>query len=229
MFQFVACCVAIDSRLKDLLVLGEARDVAAMRNIHMDPDTRALSAQLYKMRIMVCQGVRRSCWSKRVTLRVDSHAGRVRAKNRMTAMCFAGTPSPRVFPEDPRAALDEFEMLLRRHSALSGDDVSESLKVALVQKGITNDSVKTLLCCTPHALSNFHLVCEEVRSVLITRQALGQGPMPMDIGALDAKDKGKGKGKAEDKPDAEVTYCNCNKVGHRKADCWKLAGSAEGE
>ena len=43
-FQFVACCGAIDSRLKDLLVLGETRDVAAMRNIHMDPDMRALSA-----------------------------------------------------------------------------------------------------------------------------------------------------------------------------------------
>ena len=53
-FQFVAYCGAIDSRLKDLLVLGETRDVAAMRNIHMDPDTRALSAQLYYMLIMVC-------------------------------------------------------------------------------------------------------------------------------------------------------------------------------
>ena len=30
-FQFVAYCGAIDSRLKDLLVLGETRDVAAMR------------------------------------------------------------------------------------------------------------------------------------------------------------------------------------------------------
>ena len=40
-FQFVACCGVIDSRLKDMLFLGETRDVAAMRNIHMDPDTRA--------------------------------------------------------------------------------------------------------------------------------------------------------------------------------------------
>ena len=46
-FQFVAYCGAIDSRLKDLLVLGESRDVAATRNFHMDPDTRDLRAQLY--------------------------------------------------------------------------------------------------------------------------------------------------------------------------------------
>ena len=55
-FQFAAYSGAIDSRLKDLLVLGESRHVGTMRNIHMDPDTRALSAQLYYMLIMVCLG-----------------------------------------------------------------------------------------------------------------------------------------------------------------------------
>ena len=45
-FQPEAYCRAIDSRLKDLLLLGETRDVAAMHNIHVDLDTRALSAQL---------------------------------------------------------------------------------------------------------------------------------------------------------------------------------------
>ena len=68
--------------------------------------------------------------------------------------------------------------------------------------------------------------------MLITRRALGQGPMPLDVGALDAKDKdrdrdrdrdkgkGKGKGKAKDKPDAEVTCCHCSKAVHRMAGCW---------
>ena len=46
---------AIDGGLKDLLVLGETRDVAAMRNIHVDRDTRALSTQLYNMLILECQ------------------------------------------------------------------------------------------------------------------------------------------------------------------------------
>ena len=126
------------------------------------------------------------------------------------------------FPGDPRTSLDEFEVLLRRYTALSGEDVSESLKVSLVQKGITDDALSRL--------STFQLVREEVRSVLITRQALGQGSMPMDIGALDVKGKGKAKGKgkgknkdkgkAMDKPDAEMTCYCCGKVGHRKADCW---------
>ena len=44
MEQFVACFGVIDKRLKDLLVPDETRDVAAIRNIHMDPDMRALSA-----------------------------------------------------------------------------------------------------------------------------------------------------------------------------------------
>ena len=54
-FQIVAFCGAIDSRLKDLLVVDETRDVAAMRDVHMDPNTRAHSAQLHYMLIMVCQ------------------------------------------------------------------------------------------------------------------------------------------------------------------------------
>ena len=134
------------------------------------------------------------------------------------------------FPGDPRTALDEFEVLLRRYSPLSGEDVSESLKVALVQKGITDDALKTHLVLHASRLSTFQLLREEVRSVLITRQALGQGPTPMDIGALDVKGKGKAKGKgkgknkdkgkANDKPDAVMTCNYCGKVGHRKADCW---------
>ena len=71
--------------------------------------------------------------------------------------------------------------------------------------------------------------------MLITRQALGQGPVPMDIGALDTKGKGKDKGKSKgknkdkgktkDKPDAELTCYCCGKVGHRKADCWSWQGA----
>ena len=46
-FLFVAHCGATDSRLQDLLVLGESRGRVS-NNIHTDPDTRALSAQLYQ-------------------------------------------------------------------------------------------------------------------------------------------------------------------------------------
>ena len=126
------------------------------------------------------------------------------------------------FPGDPRVALDKFEVLLRWYGALPGEDVSKGLKVTLVQKGITDDALKTNLVLHASCLSNFQLVREEVRSVLITRQALGQGSVLTDIGALDAKAKGKTrpKAKTKDKPDAEMTWYYCSKVGHRKAECW---------
>ena len=230
-FQFVAHCGAIDSRLKDLLVLGETRDVA---DIHMDPDMRALRSQLYYMLIMVCQeGAQKLvehagdteggvAWRRLLDENEPRTAGRQCALVKKL-LHYA-------FPGDPRTALDEFEVLLRPYSALSGEDVSESLKVALVQKGITDDALKTHLVLHASRLSTFQQVHEEVRSVLIKRQALGQGPVPMDIGALGVKGKGKGKGKnkgknkdkgkVKDKPDAEVTCCFCGKVSHRKADCW---------
>ena len=106
--------------------------------------------------------------------------------------------------------------MLRLFSALSGEDVSESLKVALVQKGVTDHVLNTHLVLHASRPSNFQLVREEVRSVLITRQALGKA-MLMDIGALDAKgtkkgkNKDKGQDKLKDKADAEMT--GCNKVG----------------
>ena len=43
-----------------------------MRNIHMDPDARALSAQLYHW---CAKRVRRSFWSTQVTLRAEPHGG----------------------------------------------------------------------------------------------------------------------------------------------------------
>ena len=52
--------------------------------------------------------------------------------------------------------------------------------------------------------------------MLITRQALVQGLVPVDVGALNAKDKGRIKGKGKEKPDAEVTCYHCSKVGYRR-------------
>ena len=225
-FQFVA------HRQSPQGLAGFGRDpgVAAMRNIHMDPDTRALSAQLFCMLTMVCQ----ESTQKLLEHAGDTEGGAWRRQLDEYEPRTAGRRCALLqellhyeFPGDPRTALDEFEVLLRRYSALSGEDVSESFKVALVQKGITDDALKTHLVLHASRLSNFQLVRQEVRSVLITRQALGQGPMPMDIGALDVKGKGKAKGKgkgknkdkgkAKEKPDAEMTCYYCGKVGHR--DC----------
>ena len=99
-FQFVAYCGAIDSRLKDLLVLGETRDFAVMRNIHMDPDTRALSAQLYYMLIMVCQE-----GAQTLLEHAGDTAGRVRAEDRRTTVCVAARAPPLWIPWRPAYSL----------------------------------------------------------------------------------------------------------------------------
>ena len=161
-FQFVAYCGAIDSRLMDFLVLGETRDVAAMRNIHMDLDTRALSAQLYYMQIVVCQEGPQKLFEQagdtqgRVAWRRLLDEYEPKTAERLCALLQELLHHG--FPGDPRTALDEFEVLLRRYSALSGEDVSESLKVALVQKGITDDALKTHLVLHASRLSTFQLV-----------------------------------------------------------------------
>ena len=48
--------------------------------------------------------------------------------------------------------ISEFEVLLRWDAALAGDDVSDNLKVALVQKGVGNDPPRThlVLCAPPY-------------------------------------------------------------------------------
>ena len=72
----------------------------------------------------------------------------MRAEDRRTTVCVAAGALHYGFPGDPRTALDEFEVL-------SGEEVSESLKVALVQKGITDDALKTHLVLHASRLSTF--------------------------------------------------------------------------
>ena len=208
--QFVAYCGANDSRFQDLLVLGETRDVAAMRNIHMDLDTD---------HAWCVRRVRKICWSTQATLSgLAATAGRVRDEYRRTTVCVAARGPPLWIPW--RVAYSLGRVHFAGYSALSGEDVSESLKVALVQKRITDDALKTHL--VPHASrhSTFQLVREEDRSVLITLQALGQGLMPARPSKGKGKGKNKDKGKAKDKPDVEMTCYYFGKVGHRKADFW---------
>ena len=64
------------------------------------------------------------------------------------------------FPGDPRNALDEFEVLLRRYAALSGEELGENLKVALVQKGTTDEALKTHLVLHASRLTTFAEVRE---------------------------------------------------------------------
>ena len=110
-FQFVAYYGAIDSRLKDL-VLGASRDAAAMRNIHVDPDTRGLSAQ----------PVLRN--DHGVLEHVGDTEGGVACRGCLTSTSQGPQDGSELCCRellhhgflDPRAALDDFEVL-RRWSA----------------------------------------------------------------------------------------------------------------
>ena len=122
--QMVAFCGAIDSRLKDLLVLCEKRiwQQCATPTWTRNPDTRALSAQLYNMQIMVCQE-----GAQQLLEHADNTEGGVawrwlldeyesRTAGRQWALLQELLHHR--FSGDPRGALGEFEVL-RRYSALS--------------------------------------------------------------------------------------------------------------
>ena len=102
-----------------------------------------------------------------------------------------------------------------------------------MQEAITDDALETHLVLHNSRISNFQLAREEVPSALIMRRALGQGSMPMDIGALDATGskvgKSNGKGETMDKLDTEMTRDYCSKIGHRKVDCWSWHAEKEKE
>ena len=159
-----------------MLVQSETMDAATMRNIHMDADTR--SAQLYYILITVCPGAQKHAggtegevsWRPLLDEYEPRTAGRQPAL--LQELLHYG------YPGHQRAALDEFEVLLRRFCALPGEDVSESLKLTLVQKRNTDDALKTHLEFHASRFSNFQLVYGEIRSVLIvlmTGHALGLG------------------------------------------------------
>ena len=133
------------------------------------------------------------------------------------------------FPGDPRTALDEFEIRCRADYKATGEDLAESLKVALVQRGLADDSVRNHLVLHSARLSTYTLVRDEIRNILVTRMALSTEPTPMDIGAV-TKGDGKGKkgkkgkkgdgksgpsrkgdgGKGPKKPDSEVVCFHCH-------------------
>lgn len=200
-FLFTGYGGAVDAILRESLTLADNHEMTELRNAPLSPEQRALSAQFCYMSIMVCRAGAQK-WL--------GHAGD-------TAGAVAWR---RLLDEyEPRASgwecallqellhfnfratravhLGEYEVLLRRYAALSGEEPWESLKVALAQKGISYEAIGTRPVLHVSRLTTFKLVRQEIRIVLITRQALGQTPVPMGIGAVEAK--GKGNKSREDK------------------------------
>ena len=98
--------------------------------------------------------------------------------------------------DDTHCSLDTLDLFVQRFASSTGTPVAEPLKVALVQRGVTDTDAMNHLVMHATRLNTYASVCEEVRNIMLTRATLMN-----DIGALD-KEKGKEKGK--DKKGDEV-------------------------
>ena len=107
-------------------MLGATRDIAAVCHIRLGADARGVAWRL-----------------------LDEYEPRISGPQ--CALIAAGTArSTAWFTGDPRAALDEFEVLLCQYRALSGEDVSEALKVAIgAERHHGRSSARPTLSCTP--------------------------------------------------------------------------------
>ena len=97
---------------------------------------------------------------------------------------------------DIMSQLDGFETECNRWEAQSKETFSDTMRIAVVQKGLDDEGIRTHLVMHSKRLSTFREIKEELRNVLATRTALAASPQPMDISALGkGKEKGKQKGK----------------------------------
>jgi len=252
-FGFLGYCAAVDPELRAALAEAEQADLSVIGNAVLDASRRRLSTQVYYMLALLAEEpVQRLlehagesegflAWRRLVDEFEPRTAGR-QAGLLLGLLRFE-------FAGEPRTAMDEFDLSVREYEKSSGEQLSESLKVALVQKGLRDEGLRAHLVLHAARLPSYQAVRDEVRSILQTRHALASGPAPMDIGAVEkgkakgkgksgGKDKGKGKsggkdkgkGKKEDaekKPDSAMVCFYCHKKGHRKADCRALAADRQ--
>ena len=249
----------MDPELRAALAEAEQADLSMIGNAVLDASRRRLSTQVYYMLALLAEEpVQRLlehagesegflAWRRLVDEFEPRTAGR-QAGLLLGLLRFE-------FAGEPRTAMDEFDLMVREYEKSSGEQLSESLKVALVQKGLRDEGLRAHLVLHAARLPSYQAVRDEVRSILQTRHALASGPAPMDIGAVEkgkakgkgksgGKDKGEGKkgfasrsdsgkgfGKdakdAAKKPDSEVVCFYCHKKGHRKADCRALAADRQ--
>ena len=197
--------VAFDWReTKDPLVLGETRDAALMRNMHVDLDTRALSARLYHMQIMVCQ---------EGAQKLLEHAGDTADGVAWRRLLDEYKPRTAGILGDPRAALNEFEVLFRPYSALwrGHQRELEGRTGAARHHGRRPEDPPCVARLTP-----FELPGDTRGGAQRGDHAAGSWPRTHAYGRSRCEKQRQGQGQGQ----SEVTCYFCSKVGHRKPDCW---------
>ena len=194
-FGFLGYCAAVDPELRAALAEAEQADLSVIGNAVLDASRRRLSTQVYYMLALLAEEpVQRLlehagesegflAWRRLVDEFEPRTAGR-QAGLLLGLLRFE-------FAGEPRTAMDEFDLMVREYEKSSGEQLSESLKVALVQKGLRDEGLRAHLVLHAARLPSYQAVRDEVRSILQTRHALASGPAPMDIGAVE---KGKAKG-----------------------------------
>ena len=100
------------------------------------------------------------------------------------------------FTDETRMTFDTLDLLVQKYEPSTSAPLAVPLKVALVQKGVKHTDVLNHLVMHASRLSTNALVCEEVRSLMLTRATLMNTAQQVDIGALD-KQKGKEKGRSK--------------------------------
>ena len=144
-------------------------------------------------------------------------------------------PEPQV-----QAAIESFERCIREYEGQSTHTVPDFVKAGIVVHSIEEQTPRDHLVMHSARLDSCEKLKQEVFDIARGKSALGTASTssPMEVDALrheqgkeNGKDKGKGKDndKKKDSQDtdaskAEKTKCfNCEKLGHRKSECQKLA------
>ena len=255
-FVFTCYCAAVDARLAELMraSLSEA-EASNVQNSTLGSEDQARSVQLYYMLVLlmedrclckiehVMNGEGLRAWRKLS----DDFEPDTGGRHAGTLIQLLGTEFPN--SDEVVDRLDEFETAVLRYEAQSKEVLSDSLKIAIVQKGLKDDIIRQHLLLNAARLGTYKQVKEEVKSVMVTRRAIraanalpGSTSVAMDLDAMykgkgkgkkgkDGKAKGKGKdGKAKGKSKVDEALAKgikcyfCGKYGHKRADCPKKAG-----
>jgi hypothetical protein len=199
-FLFTAYAGAVSADLRKIMHdATSASTDAECLNINMGVHERGMSTQLYYMLVLQtentalrmlehagdCEGA--YGWRRLVREYEPDTAGR-HASLLLEILSFE-------FTEDTRGSLDSLDLLIMKYEDATKDTISEPLKVALVQRGIKDTTLREHLVMHSARLSDYVKVREEVRNIMVTRMAINNSPSPMDISALGKGKDGKGKGK----------------------------------
>ena len=80
---------------------------------------------------------------------------------------------------------DTLDLLIQKYESSTGTPLAEPLKEALVQRGVKDRYVLNHLVMHATRLNAYASVCEEVRSIMLTRATLMNTAQLMDSGAMD--------------------------------------------